>query len=213
MLSSARMKTMLKPVATTIAILLASATGIAAANAAVDSAAEAKAAAAAAALAAAEAKAAAATANKVSDDIKDWGFGLGIGIEQYRNKYIDQAGTYGTDRLVLIEKDYKTLPSAWLTLNWNVWGDEKKKMRYGFFTGIKLLDSNSQVFSAFSLGPQITFKTQERNVSVGFGWVTHRTKKLANGISEGSALPAHYTDIKYKEGSENSYMLMFSVGL
>lgn len=154
-----------------------------------------------------------AASGSTSNTIKDWGFGLGIGIEQYRNKYIDQAGTYGTNRLVLIEKDYKTLPSAWLTLNWNVSGDDTKKMRYGFFTGIKLLDSNSQVFSAFSLGPQITFKTQERNVSVGFGWVTHRTKTLANGISEGSALPAHFTDIKYKEGSENSYMMMFSVGL
>ena len=61
------------------------------------------------------------------------GFGLGIGIKQYRNTYIDQAGTYETNRLVLIEKDYKTLPSAWLTLNWNISGDETKKVRYVFY--------------------------------------------------------------------------------
>jgi hypothetical protein len=67
--------------------------------------------------------------------------------------------------------------------------------------------------SAFALGPQVSFLTADRQVSVGFGWVNHRTKRFASGISEGKPLPAQYTDIKYREGSENSYMVMFSVGL
>ena len=160
--------------------------------------------------------------------ISEWGWGLGIGIEQYRQQaYIDQASTYGTDRIVVVEKDYRTNPSAWMTLNWNVWPRPKsaaelkaagltadvEKVKWGFFAGVKLLDANSQALSAFALGPQVSFFTAERQVSVGFGWVNHRTKRFAAGIEEGKPLPAQYTDIKYREGSENSYMVMFSVSL
>jgi hypothetical protein len=86
--------------------------------------------------------------------ISEWGWGLGIGIEQYRQQaYLDQASTYGTDRAVVVEKDYRTNPSAWMTLNWNVWPRPKlaaelkalgkttdvEKVKWGFFAGVKLL--------------------------------------------------------------------------
>jgi hypothetical protein len=169
-----------------------------------------------------------AMAQEQDKGISEWGWGLGIGIEQYRQQpYIEQAGTYGTDRIVVIEKEYRTNPSAWMTLNWNVWPrpkspDELKaaglasdvqKVKYGFFAGVKLLDANAQALSAFSLGPQVSFFTADRQVSVGFGWVNHRTKRFAAGIQEGEPLPAQYTDIKFRESSENSYMVMFSVSL
>jgi hypothetical protein len=160
--------------------------------------------------------------------IDDWGFGLGIGIEQYRTMpYIEQASTYGTNRIVVIEKDYRTLPSAWLTLNWNIFplpqneenlkaagtSNEVQKVKWGLFSGVKILDSNSQTFSAFALGPQVSFITAQKQYSVGFGWVTHRTRSLATGIQEGQPLPTQFTDIKYKDSTENSYIVMFSVGL
>lgn len=169
-----------------------------------------------------------------SKGIDDWGFGLGIGIEQYRTMpYIEQASTYGTNRIVVIEKDYRTLPSAWLTLNWNICPIPKKwnicppdaenmpsgkssdvqKVKWGFFTGVKILDSNSQTFSAFALGPQVSFITAQKQYSVGLGWVTHRTRNFANGIKEGQPLPTEFTDIKYKDSTENSYIVMFSVNL
>lgn len=171
-----------------------------------------------------------AIAQDSSKGISEWGWGVGIGIEQYRkNPYIENASTYGVDRIVVVEKDYQTNPSAWLNLNWNVWprprnmqsqpGVAEKstpvidEIKYGFFAGIKILDANSQALSAFSLGPQVTFFSAQRQVSVGFGWVNHKTRQFATGIEEGKPLPAQYTDIRYRESSENSYMLMFSVGL
>ncbi len=154
--------------------------------------------------------------------IEQWGFGLGIGVEQYRAKYIDQASIYGADRIVTIEKEFDTLPSAWLTLNWNIWprpkpvpraANDVDAVKLGLFTGVKILDAKAQTFSAFALGPQVSFFAGKRVITVGAGWVTHRTKTFASGIVAGSALPEQYTDIKYREGTENSYMLMFSVQL
>ena len=81
----------------------------------------------------------------------------------------------------------------------------------GFFAGVKLIDSNSEAFSAFAIGPQITFVTDKKEISVGLGFVTHRTKQYAGGIEEGKPLPSQYDDIVYEEGTENSGMLMMSV--
>lgn len=168
------------------------------------------------------------TAGVSTKGVDDWGFGLGIGIEQYRTMpYIEQASTYGTNRIVVIEKDYRTLPSAWLTLNWNIFplpqddaksktagvDNDVQKVKWGLFSGVKILDSNSQTFSAFSLGPQVSFITAEKQYSIGLGWVTHRTRSLAAGIQEGQPLPTQFTDIKFKDSTENSYIVMFSVGL
>jgi len=158
--------------------------------------------------------------------IDEWGLGFGLGVEQYKNTYIDEASLRGDTRIVTTEKTYDTRPSAWLTLNWNVWGWEDSKemmirgvktkiedrdIRYGFFAGVKLIDGNSESFSAFALGPQISFLIDEREISVGLGWVTHQTREFANGIVSGQSLPTQYDDIVFEEGTENSYMLMISV--
>lgn len=160
-------------------------------------------------------------------EISDWGLGFGLGIEQYKNPYIDQASLRGDTRIVTTEKTFDTRPSAWLNINWNVWGwnDIKTKnaagvlettyvdrdIRYGFFAGVKLIDGNSESFSAFALGPQISFLIDQREISVGFGWVTHQTREYAHGIISGQPLPIQYDDIVFEEGTENSYMLMFSI--
>ncbi|MEX8498940.1 hypothetical protein [Leptothrix ochracea] len=159
--------------------------------------------------------------------IKDWGFGFGIGVEQYKDKYIEQAGMYGPQKIVVVEREYRTLPSAWLTMRWNIWtlgggipvdnGKNSKSkvdalgVRAGLYAGVKVLDSNSQIFSAVSLGPQVSFMVSGREVVVGLGWVAHKTRILGYGIKEGEPLPSWFTDIKYKEATENSYMGMFSV--
>jgi hypothetical protein len=263
----------------------------------------------------APAKEAAAQSKNDAPSIDQWGFGLGIGVEQYHDTYIDKAAIYGTDRTVKIEKEIDTSPSAWLTLNWNVWprpiaakeakanrlraiseaaqnaktdatklaeeaerirlqawgaaadadADKKDKaklralnvdaktadknaqraekdrtaaaekaakadlaaavaeakvndtdeIKYGFFAGLKVLDATANTFSGFAFGPQISFFVgkNKRVISIGAGWVAHGTKTFASGIEDGSALPTEFTDIKYREGTEHSVMLMFSVQL
>ena len=153
--------------------------------------------------------------------IDTWGLGFGLGIEQYRNTYIDDASLRGDNRIVTTEKTFETRPSAWLTMNWNIWGIGGPSLRngvdvqdtkWGFFAGVKLLDANSEAFSAFSLGPQVSFVLENRVVSVGLGWVTHQSKQYAHGIVAGEPLPTQYDDIVFEEGTENSFMLMVSVG-
>lgn len=158
------------------------------------------------------------------EGVKDWGLGFGLGVEQYKDDYIEAASLRGDERIVVTEKKYETLPSAWLTLNWNVWGVKQNPVekaagsdvydcKWGFFAGVKLIDSNSEAFSAFALGPQVTFLTNKKEITIGLGFVTHRTKEYASGIEEGKPLPAYYDDIVYEEGTENSGMLMMSVNL
>jgi hypothetical protein len=163
-------------------------------------------------------------------EIKTLGFGLAIGEEQFRARYIEEASTNGANRIVTVDKEYKTLPSAWLTLNWNFF-DVKQAVRTppagvpsttaikgGMFAGVKFIGGqNNQAFDGFAIGPQITFKTADgvtnRDISVGLGFVTHKTRALASGIVEGQPLPADYTDVKYHQRSENSWILMLSVVL
>ena len=166
--------------------------------------------------------------NSHADGVEDWNFNLGIGVEQYRSDYIDQARIAGDEKIVVIEKEYQTRPSAWLTLSWNIWGlgdpagAEKNaagnsvdiyNVKFGLFAGTKILGEDSSAFESFALGPQITFQAQDRDISIGFGWVTHPTRELAHGIKENAPLPSQFDDVAYKEGTENSYMLMFSIAL
>jgi hypothetical protein len=75
------------------------------------------------------------------------------------------------------------------------------------------LGEDSSAFESFALGPQITFEAKDRDISIGLGWVTHPTRELAHGIKENAPLPTQFDDVAYKEGTENSYMLMFSIAL
>ena len=148
--------------------------------------------------------------------------GFGLGIEQYRETFIEEASINGEERIVVTEDTFDTRPSAWLTLNWNV-GSVKQKVlflgdtksvKWGFFAGVKLVGESSNSFSSFALGPQLTFETNKnRAISIGAGWVTHGTKEYARGIVEGESLPAQFDDIVFEEGTENSYMVMMSVGV
>lgn len=160
--------------------------------------------------------------------LKTLGFGFALGVEQYRAPYIEEATTNGTNRIVSIDKEYKTLPSFWATINWNIatFGagevsllevNKTAKVGVGLFTGVKLVGGpGNQAFDGFALGPQVTFKTTgttPRDISLGVGWVTHKTRGLATGIVEGQPLPADYTDVKFRQKSENSVAVMLSVSL
>lgn len=163
-----------------------------------------------------------------ADGVDNWNFNLGIGVEQYRSDYIDRAKIVGDERFVVVEKEYQTRPSAWLTLSWNFWGlgdpvgsteDASGKsidihnVKFGLFAGTKVIGEDSSAFESFALGPQITFQAEDRDISIGLGWVSHPTRELASGINEGGSLPSQFDDIAYKESTENSYMLMFSIAL
>ncbi|MGN6113446.1 MAG: hypothetical protein ACTHOC_10705 [Luteimonas sp.] len=154
---------------------------------------------------------------------KKWGLGLGLGVEQFQQEYVESASLQGADRIVTLERSYKTKPSAWLTGAWNIWslspwveadGSLVRQTSVGIFAGVKLLGSGGDTFSAFSIGPQVHFELpNNRSVSVGVGWVTHGTRTFANGIADGSPLPLQYDNIVYRESTESSYMLMVSYGL
>jgi hypothetical protein len=162
-------------------------------------------------------------------DLGALGFGLGIGVEHYKSSYIDEASTNGTNRVVNIDKQYNTNPSAWLTMSWSF---PKKKggevnslgsfmtnaVNWGLFAGVKVIDGgDGKAFNGFAIGPQVTFKTgtaaAPRDISVGIGAVTHKVRGLATGIEEGKPLPSNYTDIKYREKSEWNWMIMLSVSI
>lgn len=148
-----------------------------------------------------------------ADGIDSWGLGFGLGVEQYRTDYINEARLQGPNRIVTTEQTYQTLPSAWLTTNWNVVNIFNKETAFGFFVGVKLIDANAEAFSSFALGPQVSFVGGERTISVGLGWVTHGTKEYASGIVEGQPLPSQYDDIVFHKGTENSGMLMVSIDI
>lgn len=159
--------------------------------------------------------------------IGTWGLGFALGIEQYREPYIETASIQGdgeNERIVTTERSIETRPSAWMTINWNLkpFGKTTMKMRgsddaskkWGFFAGVKLLGESTEVFSAFALGPQITFlTTNNREISVGIGWVTHPTRTFAGNIVEGESLPTQFDDIVFEESTENSFIVMMSVGV
>lgn len=159
--------------------------------------------------------------------IGTWGLGFGLGVEQYRDSFIDTASIQGdgeSERIVTTEKSIDTRPSAWLTVNWNlkpfgssrvnISGDNVISKKWGFFAGVKLLGESNDAFSAFALGPQVTFLTDKnREISVGLGWVTHPTRTYAGNIVEGESLPAQFDDIVFEESTENSYMIMMSIGV
>ena len=156
------------------------------------------------------------TSSKIG--VADWQLNFGLGIEQFRSRYVDNASLQGNEKIVVVDKDYATLPSAWMTLNWNILtlhsaasNSQLATSRLGLFVGLKLIDAESQAFSAFSLGPQVSFYVGTRVISIGGGWVTHRTKSLADGILENRPLPTHFSDVTYREGTENSYMMMVSI--
>lgn len=148
--------------------------------------------------------------------VDDWNLNVGIGVEQYRSDYVDQARIVGADRIVVIEKKYRTRPSAWLTLSWNFWGvgdpsDTREvagksvdvhNVKFGLFAGTKIIGEDTTAFESFALGPQITFQAQDRDISIGLGWVSHPTRQLANGISEDNALPSNFDDVAYKSSTE-----------
>lgn len=169
-----------------------------------------------------------------NNGISSWNLGFGLGVEQYRTPYIDMVSLQGPNRVVLVDQEYRTRPSAWLTMNWNIRGIKEKnkakinqliekkgvnldpsdvyEMKWGLFAGVKIIDGNSNSFSSFAIGPQISFETMGgQSVSVGVGWVTHGTKRLPDDIEIGKPLPAHYTSIVYKKSTENSIMMMMSV--
>lgn len=184
---------------------------------------------------------------RAADSPEALGFGFGIGLENYKQRYIDSASTNGPDRIVVVEREYRTLPSAWLTLNFQFSAvdfnpdggeepNEKSARRLflgrcnhqtakgesddtvncvgaGLFVGLKVLDANNKTFGGVALGPQYTFYTAGRRISIGAGYVWHQVKTLAPGIEEGKPLPSHYTDIKYSEKSERSSILMISIRL
>lgn len=96
----------------------------------------------------------------------------------------------------------------------DVSGKTVETIKYGFFVGVKVVDTNGNALSGFALGPQMNFiMADKRLISLGIGLVNHRTKELASGIVAGQPLPEQYTDVKYRENSEYSGMLMLSVNI
>lgn len=149
-----------------------------------------------------------------SNKLSDWNLAFGIGAENYNETYVDTASIQGENRIVTVDKTYEILPSAWLTLNAPLYSGAT----WGPYIGVKLIDSNAEAFSAISIGLQKSFVIGDkvenlRKLSLGAGWVTHGTKTLASGIKEGESLPDQYDEIKYRESTESSWMIMLTVGI
>lgn len=158
-------------------------------------------------------------------------FGIAIGFENYKSEYVNEAETNGTNRVVRINDSQEMKPSLWLETHY-IWDGLLKKsdgsLRFthsapGFYLGIRVIGPDSDTFDAFSLGLLWSFKRTAigtpsppgqitESINIGIGPVWHRTKELARGINEGEPLPSQFSDIKFDERDEVSWMLMVSVG-
>jgi len=144
--------------------------------------------------------------------IEPWGMSFGLGVEKFRNNFIERASINGTSKIVVVEKKMDEQTGGWLTMNWRPQEFRlSKEVAFGFYVGVKVTGQGSTGFDGFSLGPQLSFSIpNSKPINVGLGWVAHSTRFFADGIIEGEALPEQFDEIKYRETTENSYMLMVS---
>lgn len=169
------------------------------------------------------------TTQKKLDSLTDaFKFGMAIGFEKFKSPYVVEAETVGANRIVRVVDSQEYRPSLWLETHyiWDGFADKKLGLTHsapGFYVGARLLGPDSQVFEAFSLGLLWSFKRTRignlppdgqvaESINIGIGRVWHKTKVLADGISEGAPLPADYTEVKFNKRDEVSWMLMVSVG-
>jgi|TARA_R110000764_G_scaffold53078_1_gene115334 hypothetical protein len=160
-------------------------------------------------------------------ELGGFNFSVGIGYEAFNSPYINEAVLRGTspNQIVVVTDSYKANTSLWLTTNY-VWDKSFLQTKYGLthtypgiFIGTRVTGENSDIFDAFGAGFMLALKrngtaksTTFQSVNIGIGKVWHRTQQLAYGITEGSALPASYTEVEYQKKDESSWMLMLSVG-
>ncbi len=143
--------------------------------------------------------------------IQSWGMSFGLGLEKFRNNYIERASINGESRVVIVEKKFDEQASGWLTLNWRPEKFVHNNYALGFYVGVKITGASGNAFDGFSFGPQVSFRVSEGSpINIGFGWVAHQTRKLATGIVDGEPLPKHFDEIKFRETTENSWMVMVS---
>lgn len=165
------------------------------------------------------------TLDQITDKFK---FGIAIGFENYKDSYINEAELVGTNRIVRVANSQENKPSVWLETHyiWDGFAERNWGATHsapGFYVGARLLGPDSDAFEAFSLGFMYSFKRTAfgavpksgqiaDSINIGIGPVWHKTKVLAPGIKEGSALPIEYSDIKFNARDEVSWMLMISAG-
>jgi hypothetical protein len=156
-----------------------------------------------------------------------FGFGMAIGLENYKDNYISEAEIVGTDRTVRVTDSQKQKPSIWLETHY-IWdgiasGWGRTHSAPGFYLGARVLGPESNAFEALSIGLLWSFKRTRlgnlapegqitESINIGIGPVWHKTRVLAAGIKEGSALPTDYNEIKYDTRDEVSWMFMVSAG-
>lgn len=150
-------------------------------------------------------------------------FSVGIGYENFNSPYIKEAVLRGTapNQIVVVTDSYTANTSLWLTTNyvWDACCFGSKWTYPGMYIGVRVTGEDSNVFDAFGVGAMLVLKRKGttkdntfKSVNIGIGKVWHRTQELAYGITEGSSLPASYTQVEYQKRDESSWMLMLSVG-
>lgn len=151
-------------------------------------------------------------------------FGIGIGVELYREPFINEAKVFGDERVVRIVDSQEIGASIWLETHytWDGFAARRLKRSHsapGSYLGVRLVGQDAQVFDVFSVGPMWSFKrkrlddrTDRRAINIGLGPVWHRTRRLLDGIEAGQPLPRDFGNVEYAKGDEVSWMLMVSTG-
>lgn len=159
------------------------------------------------------------------DLVSEWGLGVGVGVEFYRDSYIKTARLHGSDRIVVVEDEFKSQSSFWAQGHWILDAFPLKWMKPGLFVGAKLLGENGSTLDAVAVGLQLSFlddvnvivkgegtptTKKKSGWNIGFGWVNHRVQRLAKNIHNGEPLPATYDDVVIRKKSEDFWMIMIS---
>lgn len=155
-----------------------------------------------------------------ADPVADWGLGLGVGVEFYEKPYVEEASLQGTERRVVLTDTTKSEPSFWAVGNWTWEKGFGDTIKPGIFTGVRLIGQEGAAIDAVAIGLQVVLISGNERKSAtnkvipswnfGIGYVNHKTRHLADGITANEPLPAAFTDIVYRKRSEGSWILMIS---
>lgn len=155
--------------------------------------------------------------------------GVALGFEHFKSRYVSEAESVGTEKIVRVTDSQSYQPSLWLTTTYafkDAFGilnsQEQSTSGWGLYAGIRAFGagSDSKMFDALSIGPTWISRrapldgkpSGTETLNVGFGPVWHRTRVLASGIEEGKPLPSSYNEVKFERKDEVSWMLMISAG-
>lgn len=150
-----------------------------------------------------------------SDFFKNFGFGLGVGLDYTSMNHIEDFNMVGNTPYITKESNFK--PSLYFTTVWNfdknIFNQSKSygHIRPGLYTSLKVNGDN--VFSGFGVGGLLAFKRDldgKESLNFGFGYSRTQIATFVDGITGGEPMPENFDRVLTKETWVNGFQLIVS---